>query len=108
MNVVGSSIARLCDAGLYTRAGVEIGVASTKAFTGQCVALLLLAITLATSHHQEDHAREILYELNGLSEKIANSIKNIHASTKKIAKKMSESQIIFFLAREIMVPIAHE
>ena len=108
VNVVGSSIARLCDAGLYTRAGVEIGVASTKAFTGQCIALLLLAITLATSHGQEDSAREILYELSGLSTKIADSIKSVHIDVQKIAEKMSKSHVIFFLAREIMIPIAHE
>ena len=108
VNVVGSSIARLCDAGLYTRAGVEIGVASTKAFTGQCIALLLLAITLATSHGQEDSAREIIYELGGLSTKIADSIKSVHIDVQKIAEKMSKSHVIFFLAREIMIPIAHE
>ena len=108
VNVVGSSIARLCDAGLYTRAGVEIGVASTKAFTGQCIALLLLTITIAASHGREDDTREMLYELNVLSDKIAGSIQDIHTNTKKIAKKTSTSKILFFLGRETMIPIAHE
>lgn len=108
VNVVGSSIARLCDAGLYTRAWIEIGVASTKAFTGQCIALLLLAITLANTHNQEEKTRDMIYELSGLSQKIENSTRDIHASVKTIAQKMSQSHIIFFLAREIMIPIAHE
>lgn len=50
VNVPGSSIARESDFGFYTRAGVEIGVASTKAFTGQCIALNLLSFHLATHH----------------------------------------------------------
>merc|ERR1719436_2068946 len=47
VNVVGSSIARNTDAGVYLHAGPEIGVASTKAFTGQVVALLMIALQLA-------------------------------------------------------------
>lgn len=49
VNVVGSSIARVTDAGIYMHAGPEIGVASTKAFTAQVTALLMFAIMLAKS-----------------------------------------------------------
>src|SRR5207247_2711805 len=64
-NVVGSSVAREADGVLYTRAGIEIGVASTKAFTAQLAALILLALKLGAARGLSDHAlvRDMLKQL---------------------------------------------
>ena len=67
-NVVGSSIARETDAGAYTHAGPEIGVASTKAFTTQITVLTLLALKLAKEKgtYSESHFHEVLTEIEGI------------------------------------------
>jgi glucosamine--fructose-6-phosphate aminotransferase (isomerizing) len=73
VNVVGSSISRLAGCGIYTRSGVEIGVASTKAFTGQVTALALLALGMAHSLGtlDRDAYEELKAELDTVPDKIA-------------------------------------
>ena len=70
-NVVGSSIARLSDAGAYTHAGPEIGVASTKAFTAQVTILTLISLLLARkkSTISESYYRQLLIELETIPKK---------------------------------------
>lgn len=108
-NVVGSSISRLTDSGIYVHAGPEIGVASTKAFTCQSLIMLMLSL-------------EIGYRLGKVEEKryklIINEIKNLANYTKtvlkesenvkKIAKKYKNSKNFLYLGRGYNFPIALE
>ena len=75
-NVVGSSIARLSDAGAYTHAGPEIGVASTKAFTAQVTILTLISLLLARkkSTISESYYRQLLIELETTPIKVENML----------------------------------
>jgi glucosamine--fructose-6-phosphate aminotransferase (isomerizing) len=67
VNVVGSTISRFTDHGLFTRCGAEIGVASTKAFTGQLVSILLLALYLGQKRGlSRQRYEKLLYELEAL------------------------------------------
>lgn len=111
VNVPGSSIARESDFGFYTRAGVEIGVASTKAFTGQCIALNLLSFHLAT--HQSnalslDEQNDWIESLLALSSIVKKYTREAHTQIKPIAEKLSHASLVFFLARDHGLPIAHE
>src|SRR5690554_4543009 len=78
VNVVGSTIARETDAGVYIHAGPEIGVASTKAFTGQVTVLTLMAIMLAQQKGtiSKDKAKELTKELSLIPGKIEQILKN--------------------------------
>ncbi|HYG15636.1 MAG TPA: glutamine--fructose-6-phosphate transaminase (isomerizing), partial [Bacteroidia bacterium] len=71
-NVVGSSIPRITDAGAYTHAGPEIGVASTKAFTAQVTALALMALAIAKKKGtvSEEYFRKLTFELETIPDKI--------------------------------------
>src|SRR6187431_1762725 len=73
VNVVGSSIARISNGGAYTHAGPEIGVASTKAFTGQLAVLTMMALKIAKEKGtiSEDRYSKLLYELEEVPEKVA-------------------------------------
>ncbi|RYY95452.1 MAG: glutamine--fructose-6-phosphate transaminase (isomerizing), partial [Chitinophagaceae bacterium] len=73
VNVVGSSIARLSDTGAYTHAGPEIGVASTKAFTGQLAVLTMVALKVALEKGTITHERflQLVRELDAIPEKVA-------------------------------------
>lgn len=111
INVVGSAIAEAVDAGVYTRAGVEIGVASTKAFTAQLAIFYLLAIKLArgrTITIQE--GRALIAEL----ESIPSLMQKVLASTEDIVQKLAkhysaqQTRTINFLGRGIHVPISSE
>src|SRR5687767_13910514 len=72
VNVVGSSIARISDGGAYTHAGPEIGVASTKAFTGQLVVLTMMALKIAKEKGSisDERYRHLLAELAAIPEKV--------------------------------------
>jgi glucosamine--fructose-6-phosphate aminotransferase (isomerizing) len=108
-NVVGSMTTRVADAVLYTRAGPEIGVASTKAFTTQLACLYLVALHLAKLHKtlsdSEIHtALTDLTELPQKMEKILGSAKLIEDMTKGLFRQND----FLFLARGIHFPIALE
>ena len=108
VNVVGSTIARETDAGVYTHAGPEIGVASTKAFVAQVTALNLLALMLARSRGlPRREGREIvraLQELPGLSEEVLTSAPRI----REIAEEFGDSRNFLYLGRGPNFPIALE
>jgi glutamine---fructose-6-phosphate transaminase (isomerizing) len=107
-NVVGSSIARETDGGVYTHAGPEIGVASTKAFTSQIMVLALITLLLGRMRN--------LSAQNGID--LANAIKKIpdqverilagEAEIKRIAEEYSKTNNFLYLGRGINFPVALE
>jgi glucosamine--fructose-6-phosphate aminotransferase (isomerizing) len=108
-NVVASTIARESDGVIYTHAGPEIGVASTKAFTTQLVALYLMALHLAQARKILS-PREIslhLTELSDLPRKIEEYVKH-DEEIQAIAKKYKDTLDFLFLGRGISYPIALE
>jgi glutamine---fructose-6-phosphate transaminase (isomerizing) len=108
-NVVGSSIARETDAGIYTHAGVEIGVASTKAFTAQVTVLTLLAMRLARKHRTitDERYYSIINDLLSVPEKIDEILRN-HLKIKTIAEKYKDSINSLYLGRGYLFPVALE
>jgi glucosamine--fructose-6-phosphate aminotransferase (isomerizing) len=108
-NVVGSSIARMTDAGSYIHAGPEIGVASTKAFTGQVAILTLFALQLAKKMGTitEDYLMKIVEDLGKLSEKVESVLKS-DEKVKEIAKFWKDSQNSLYLGRGYNFPVALE
>jgi len=108
VNVVGSTIAREADGGIYMHAGPEIGVASTKAFVSTLTVLTLLAIHLGRLRQlSANRAREILRGLEALPKQIE-AILAQNAALKKLARKYTGSEDFFFLGRGCMFPIALE
>ena len=108
-NVVGSSIARVTDGGVYTHAGMEIGVASTKAFTAQVTVMIMLALKLA---HEKGTISPELYsslirELVEVPEKVK-SILVKHPHIKEIAYKYKDAINALYLGRGYLFPVALE
>ncbi|SKB59926.1 glucosamine--fructose-6-phosphate aminotransferase (isomerizing) [Sphingobacterium nematocida] len=110
VNVVGSSIARLSDSGIYTHAGPEIGVASTKAFTTQLVALLLFAIKLAKYKQKiaPEQAELLVRELQLIPEKTQEILDTQIETIKAIAHKYANARDFLYLGRGYNFPIALE
>jgi glucosamine--fructose-6-phosphate aminotransferase (isomerizing) len=108
-NVRDATIARESDDVLYTHAGPEIGVASTKAFTTQIVALYLLALKLGISRGRvnEEDARRRLLDLMRLPRLVERTLQ-LDASIRAIARKFFHASDFLFLGRGIMYPIALE
>ena len=108
-NVVGSSIARETDAGVYTHAGVEIGVASTKAFTAQVTVITLLALKLAKEKGMISPALylDLIKELADIPEKVK-SILVKHPHIKEVAAKYKDSINALYLGRGYLFPVALE
>ena len=109
VNAVGSSIARLSHAGAYTHAGPEIGVASTKAFTGQLTVLAMIALKMAKAKGSisNDRYLHLVKELASVPEKV----KEILADTsviQKIALKFKDAKDFLYLGRGYNFPIALE
>ena len=109
VNVPESSIARESDLVLPLHAGVEIGVASTKAFTAQLTVLALLAIKTAKAKAviTEDQYRQYLKDLNQIPEFITHAL-SAEANIRKIATELASSQDVIFLGRGAMYPLAME
>ena len=109
VNVVGSSIARMVDAGIYTHSGVEIGVASTKAYTGQVTAFMLLALKLAKQlNNITDHN---FYDIKQSLRYIPKKIKKVLSNKEeifKIAEKYKGYEDFLFMGRGINFPTALE
>ena len=108
-NVVGSSIARLSDAGAYTHAGPEIGVASTKAFTAQVTILTLISLLLARkkSTISESYYRQLLIELETIPKKVESMI-SMNDYVEDISKKFVDAQNFLYLGRGYNFPVALE
>jgi glutamine---fructose-6-phosphate transaminase (isomerizing) len=109
VNAVGSSIARESDAVLYTHAGPEIGVASTKAFTTQLAALVLFAIYVGRRKGQlsADDGRELIHDLTTVPE-LMTQILNHGALLNVIARRYAAASDFLYLGRGINYPIALE
>jgi len=108
VNVVGSTIAREADGGIYMHAGPEIGVASTKAFVSTLTVLTLLAIHLGRLRQlSANRAREILRALEALPSQIEKILAQ-NTTLKALAKKYAQAEDFFFLGRGYTFPIALE
>jgi len=108
VNVVGSSIARATDAGIYLHVGPEIGVASTKAFTAQVTVLAMLAIELGRRRHISSHeADTYIEELSLIPEKIQ-SILDKSDHIRQIASANANEENWLFLGRGFNYPVALE
>ncbi|MBK8946057.1 MAG: glutamine--fructose-6-phosphate transaminase (isomerizing) [Ignavibacteriae bacterium] len=107
-NVVGSSIARESDAGVYIHAGPEIGVASTKAFTSQLVVFALITILIARKKHMSEiDGKNILKELTLIPEKVE-KILQLNDEIEKIAEKFVNAKNFLYLGRGYNFPVALE
>jgi glucosamine--fructose-6-phosphate aminotransferase (isomerizing) len=109
VNVVGSSIARASQAGAYTHAGPEIGVASTKAFTAQLAVLTMIALKIAHDKGTINHQRymNLLNELYEVPEKVAWILK-AKDKFKKLAEKYKDARDFLYLGRGYNFPVSLE
>lgn len=109
-NVVDSSIARITDAGSYTHAGPEIGVASTKAFTAQLTILSLIALKLGkhNGNLSNQEFMKLITELDNLPKKVEDVLSSTHEITKEIARKFVDAQNFLYLGRGYNFPAALE
>ena len=108
VNVVGSTIARESDGGIYMHAGPEIGVASTKAFVSTISILTLLAVHLGRLRNlSAKRALDVLHGLEALPKQIEKILAQNDA-LKKVAKKYAKADDFFFLGRGYTFPIALE
>ena len=107
-NVVGSAISRETDAGIFTHAGPEIGVASTKAFTAQVTVLIMLALNIGRKKGvSKDRGKELIRALKTIDQDVTmilRSVKNI----KKVAKYTATANNYLYLGRGINFPVALE
>jgi glutamine---fructose-6-phosphate transaminase (isomerizing) len=108
-NVVGSTVTELVNGTIYTRCGPEIGVAATKTFTSQLVALILLGIRLgrARGHLTPDQGRKMIVELTrlpGLVQRVLEKRDEI----KEIAEQYADVGCYFFIGRDFLYPISLE
>jgi glucosamine--fructose-6-phosphate aminotransferase (isomerizing) len=108
-NVAGSSLSRETDAGVYTHAGIEIGVASTKAFTSQITVLAMMAFLLGNKRQalSAGDYRELIHELIRAPKQIAGMLKN-EENIKKIAAAYKDASHALYLGRGILFPVALE
>jgi glutamine---fructose-6-phosphate transaminase (isomerizing) len=109
VNVVGSSIARTTHAGSYIHAGPEIGVASTKAFTGQVTLLTLMALELGYKRGKisTTYYRQLLAELENIPNKIEEALK-VNKAVEYIAGEIKDSTNALYLGRGYSFPVALE
>lgn len=109
VNVVGSSISRLTDAGSYIHAGPEIGVASTKAFTGQVTLLTMMALQLAHSRGtiSASYYKRLLTELENIPHKVERVLA-CEPQIEYIAKEIQDSHNALYLGRGFNFPVALE
>jgi glucosamine--fructose-6-phosphate aminotransferase (isomerizing) len=108
VNVVGSTVAREADGGIYMHAGPEIAVASTKAFVSTLTILTMLAVYLGRLRNlSASHALQILHGLEALPKQVEKILAQ-DAALKKLARKYAKVGDFFFLGRGRMFPIALE
>jgi glucosamine--fructose-6-phosphate aminotransferase (isomerizing) len=109
-NVVGAMVAREAHGAIYTHAGPEIGVASTKAFTAQLTALFLLALKLGQlrGHLDKTQSIELIEALSRIPGKIEETLNSTSDQCERLAKDFSTSRDFLYLGRGIHFPIALE
>ncbi len=108
-NVVGSSIARETDAGIYTHAGPEIGVASTKAFTSQVAVLTMMAFLLGRKRNfiSEDHYCQLIDDLLAIPDLI-NKVLEKESYIREVSRAYQLAQNAIYLGRGYLYPVALE
>ncbi|GAB6164618.1 glutamine--fructose-6-phosphate transaminase (isomerizing) [Thermostilla marina] len=107
-NVVGSTIAQEADGGIYLHAGPEIGVASTKAFTSQCLALGMLALYFGRLNHLGFEAgMRLIQQITQLPEKLARTLE-CNEVVRQVAAKYQHCRNFLYLGRQINFPTALE
>jgi glucosamine--fructose-6-phosphate aminotransferase (isomerizing) len=107
-NVVGSSIAREADGGIYLHAGPEIGVASTKAFTSQVTVLTLLALLMGRIRMlSSNRGAQIIEALEAVPQQIERILRQ-NSAIARMARKYTQAQNFFFLGRQYNFPVALE
>ncbi len=109
-NVVGSTISRETDAGVFTHAGPEIGVASTKAFTAQVVVLTMMAIRIGQDKGviSDERAKELIRELNQIPDKVEQILTENDEPIKEMAKLFTYAPNFLYLGRSFNFPVALE
>ena len=108
VNVVGSSIARETDAGVYSHAGPEIGVASTKAFTSQLMVLALMAVKIARMRRMSaEEGERILEALQQLPAKVQQALDSAD-QIRRIAREFADAPNFLYLGRGYNYPVALE
>ena len=107
-NVVGSTIANEADGGIYLHAGPEIGVASTKAFTSQCVVLALLALYFGRLRHMSyEQGRAFIAALERLPDLVAEALE-ADPLIRSVAEKYRSASTFLYLGRQYNFPVALE
>ena len=107
-NVVGSSIAQEADGGIFLHAGPEIGVASTKAYTSQCVTLAMLALYFGRLHHLSyDAGRKIIDSLQRLPDALRGALET-NDEARRLAAKFAHVENVLYLGRQFNFPTALE
>ncbi len=109
-NVVGAMVAREAHGAVYTHAGPEIGVASTKAFTSQLTALFLLALKLGQLRGKLDVAQSValIEELSRIPAKVEEVLRSCSGQCEQLAREFSNARDFLYLGRGIHFPIALE
>jgi glutamine---fructose-6-phosphate transaminase (isomerizing) len=108
VNVVGSTIAREVDGGIYLHAGPEVGVASTKAFTSQVAALALVTLRIARLRNLSIlQGREFIHALNALPEQISQILERA-ADVEALADRFVDANNALYLGRGVNFPVALE
>jgi glutamine---fructose-6-phosphate transaminase (isomerizing) len=109
-NIMGSQATRDADTVLYTRAGLEMGVAATKTFTAQTAAMYLLGIWLAQSRNAwpRERVAEVIAELKSIPSKIGLTIESIEERVRAIARSHRDRRFFLYLGRNIGLPVCLE
>ncbi|MET0750981.1 MAG: glutamine--fructose-6-phosphate transaminase (isomerizing), partial [Solirubrobacterales bacterium] len=109
-NVMGSQATRDADAVLFTRAGVEVGVAATKTFVSQVAAMYLLGLWLAQQRGTMDAERrtELIAELRNLPHQIQETIRGVDSRVRAIARSHASQPFFLYLGRNIGLPVCLE
>ena len=109
-NIMGSQATRDSDAVMYTRAGLEIGVAATKTFVAQVAAMYLLALRLAELRGTLPHERvvELVAEIKAIPDKMDDTIEKVSESVVEISGRHYDQSFFLFLGRHIGLPVCLE
>ena len=109
-NIMGSQATRDADGVLYTRAGLEIGVAATKTFVSQVVAMYLLALRLAELRGtlEPDRLKATISEVKRLPHRIAEMFERDMGGVQAVAERVSEAEFFLYLGRHVGLPVALE
>jgi glucosamine--fructose-6-phosphate aminotransferase (isomerizing) len=109
-NIMGSQATRDSDGVLYTRAGLEIGVAATKTFVAQVAVMYLLALKVAQEKGSltEAEVADLVAEIRSLPHKLAELLENINGTVDRMAGQWSAANFFLYLGRHIGLPIALE